>query len=144
MSAEPTLFTRLARAGLHLDALQVECLDPLELTFTEYSVLRVLGSGPLPPSRLADAVVRTTGGMTKLVDRLSRRGLVERVPDPDDGRGVLVRLTAEGREVSAKASSSYSVGRNRVLRRLGAEDRRSIDAALARLVAVFEDDRRDT
>jgi DNA-binding MarR family transcriptional regulator len=142
MSRERTLFTQLARAGLHLEALQVECLEPVGLTFTEYSVLRVLGSGPMSPSRLADAVVRTTGGMTKLLDRLSRRNLVERVPDPADGRGVLVRLTPDGHELSAKASASYSVGRDRILRRLGAADRKAIDVALSRLVEVFEDDRR--
>ena len=35
--------------------------------------------------------------MTNRVDRLAARGLVERLPDPDDRRGVLVRLTAEGK-----------------------------------------------
>ena len=78
------LFWRLARASFLLESLQQECLEPLGLTFVEYTVLRVLTDGPKSPSRLAEYVVRTTGGMTKIVDRLQRRDLVRRVPDPDD------------------------------------------------------------
>jgi DNA-binding MarR family transcriptional regulator len=137
----PPLFTHLARAALLLESLQEECLEPVDLTFVEYSVLRVLDAGSISPSRLAEQVVRTTGGMTKILDRLQRRGLVERVPDPEDRRGVLVEPTADGRELAAKASAAYSVGRDRILRRLPAAERRSIEAGLARVVTAFEDDR---
>lgn len=144
MSERRVLFTRLARASLLLNLLQQECLEPMNLTFVEYSVLRVLREGRLSPSRLADAVVRTTGGMTKLLDRLERRGLVERVPDPEDRRGVLVAITPDGRELADKASAAYSVGRDRILRRLTAGERKAIETGLERLAAVFEDDRRDS
>jgi DNA-binding MarR family transcriptional regulator len=137
------LFWRLARASFLLESLQQECLEPVELTFVEYTVLRVLDDGPKSPSRLADYVVRTTGGMTKIVDRLQRRGLVHRVPDPDDRRGVLVGLTDEGRELGDKASDAYSVGRDRIIERLRAADRRGMESGLDLLIAAFEDDRRD-
>lgn len=143
MNYEVTLFTRLARSALLLQALQEECLGPMELTFTEYSVLRVLESGQLSPRRLADEVVRTTGGMTKLLDRLARRGLLARMPDPVDGRGVLVGLTPDGKELSEKASRAYSVGRDRILRRLTPAERSTIDGGLDRLLAAFEHDRSD-
>jgi len=143
MSEPPALFWRLARASLLLESLQHDCLDPIGLTFVEYTVLRVLEEGRMAPSRLAEYVVRTTGGMTKIVDRLERRGLVERVPDPDDRRGVLVQLTVEGRELGRKASDAYSVGRDRIVGRLAAKDRKAIEAGLERLVGVFEEDRRD-
>ncbi|MCU1484292.1 MAG: Transcriptional regulator, MarR family [Actinomycetia bacterium] len=137
------LFWRLARASFLLESLQEECLEPVELTFVEYTVLRVLDDGPKSPSRLAEYVVRTTGGMTKIVDRLQRRGLVHRVPDPDDRRGVLVGLTVEGRELGDKASDAYSVGRDRIIERLRAADRRGMESGLDLLIAAFEDDRRD-
>lgn len=137
------LFWRLARASFLLESLQQECLEPLGLTFVEYTVLRVLDDGPKSPSRLAEYVVRTTGGMTKIVDRLQRRGLVHRVPDPDDRRGVLVGLTVEGRELGDKASDAYSVGRDRIIERLRAADRRGMESGLDLLIAAFEDDRRD-
>jgi DNA-binding MarR family transcriptional regulator len=137
------LFWRLARASFLLESLQQECLEPLGLTFVEYTVLRVLDDGPKSPSRLAEYVVRTTGGMTKIVDRLQRRGLVHRVPDPDDRRGVLVGLTVAGRELGDKASDAYSVGRDRIIERLRAADRRGMESGLDLLIAAFEDDRRD-
>ena len=138
---ERPLFTSLARATLLLESLQQECLEPIGLTFVEYSVLRVLMDGAMSLSRLAEAAVRTTGGMTKIVDRLERRGLVERTPDPADRRGVLVGLTEDGRELSRKASDAYSIGRDRILERLSASDRRAIERGLVRLVTAFEEDR---
>jgi DNA-binding MarR family transcriptional regulator len=39
----------------------------------------------------------TSGGMTKRLDRLEKAGLVERCPDPTDRRGVLIRITRQGR-----------------------------------------------
>lgn len=140
MSERP-LFTHLARATLLLESLQQECLEPMNLTFVEYSVLRVLEEGSASVSRLAETVVRTTGGMTKIVDRLERRGLVRRVSDPSDRRGVLIELTADGRELSEKASDAYGVGRDRILRRLPAAQRRTIESGLGRLVTAFEEDR---
>ena len=141
---ERPLFTSLARATLLLGSLQQECLEPVGLTFVEYSVLRVLGDGPMSLSRLADAAVRTTGGMTKIVDRLERRRLVERTPDPADRRGVLVGLTVEGRELSEKASDAYGIGRDRILARLSKEERQAIERDLDRLVSAFEDDRSES
>lgn len=138
---ERPLFTSLARATLMLESLQQECLEPVGLTFVEYSVLRVLMDGGLSLSRLADAAVRTTGGMTKIVDRLERRRLVERTPDPSDRRGVVVGLTEEGRELSRKASDAYGVGRDRILERLSPSERRAIERGLERLVTAFEEDR---
>jgi len=138
---ERPLFTSLARATLLLESLQQECLEPIGLTFVEYSVLRVLNDGSMSLSRLAEAAVRTTGGMTKIVDRLERRGLVERVADPADRRGVLVGLTGDGREISKKASDAYSVGRDRILARLDTTERRAIESGLDRLVVAFEEDR---
>lgn len=143
MAEAPTLFWRLARAGFLLETLQEACLEPLGLTFVEYAVLRVLEGGEQSPSRLAEAVVRTTGGMTKIVDRLERRGLVQRVPDPADRRGVLVALTGEGRELSGKASDAYSVGRDRITRRFRVSAREALESGLDQLIAAFEDDRRD-
>ncbi len=138
------LFTHLARTSLFLDALQDESLAPLGISFGDYAVLRVLEhEGPraaVSPTRLADVVVRTTGGMTKTIDRLERLGFVTRTPDPFDRRGVLVRLTAKGRRVCHKASDAYTVVRRRLLANLDTTEIHTIDAALRRLLDVFETD----
>jgi DNA-binding MarR family transcriptional regulator len=139
------LFTTLARTALFLDALQDECLAPFGISFGDYAVLRLLEDPPegvpLSPTRLAEMVVRTTGGMTKSLDRLERQGLVRRRRDPADGRGVLVSLTPKGRRVAEEASAAYVVGRQRVLDHLDEGEAEEIDLALRRLLAVFERER---
>ena len=55
------------------------------------------------PSELADLQLVTAGGMTVRLNRLQRAGLVERRPNPKDGRGVLVRLTPLGQQVADDA-----------------------------------------
>ncbi len=137
------LFTKLARTGLLLDALQRECLEPHGLAFAEYSVLRILQGEPrrrLSPSRLAERIVRTTGAVTKLVDRLEGAGLVERRPDESDGRAVQVQLTAAGARLANAASRAYTAGRERVLARLSEGEVRATMASLDRLIELLEND----
>ena len=55
------------------------------------------------PSELAETLLLTTGGMTVRLNRLQRAGLIERLPNPRDGRGVLVRLTPIGKELAEDA-----------------------------------------
>jgi DNA-binding MarR family transcriptional regulator len=141
------VFTRLARTALFLEALQVECLEPHGLSFTDYTVLRVLSADEaasgVAPSRLAETVLISSGGMTKVIDRLALAGLVERSTDPNDRRGILVTLTATGRATSDAASASYAEGRARVLARLTRAERAAIDDGLQLLLQAFEGDRAD-
>lgn len=137
------LFTKLSRATLLLDAIQRECFEPLGLAFAEYSVLRLLQSEPrrrLPPSRLAERIVRTTGAVTKLVDRLEGAGLVERRPDENDGRAVQVALTAAGSRLANAASRAYNARRERVLSQLAEGEIRATMTSLGRLVELLERD----
>jgi DNA-binding MarR family transcriptional regulator len=138
-------FTHLARTSLFLDALQDECLAPFGIAFGDFAVLRLLQQSPdgqpMSPTRLAELVVLTTGGMTKVVDRLVRLGHVRRTRDPRDGRGVLVALTAKGRRTCDSASEAYVAGRERVLAQLDEADIAAIERSLARLREAFEADR---
>jgi DNA-binding MarR family transcriptional regulator len=61
------------------------------------SVLRNLGENGSRPSELAARASITRQAVTKIVDELERLDLVRRDPDPDDGRGVIVRYTDRGR-----------------------------------------------
>ena len=138
------LFATLARTALHLDALQRESLRAHGLSFTEYSVLRLLQRAPdrrMAPSLLAEAIVCTTGAMTKLVDRLEKASTVSRRPDPNDRRGVLVVLEAKGNRLANVAARSYREGRDRILDRLGPNEANDIQENLQRLLDALETDR---
>ena len=89
------LFTRLTRVGLLVDAFQHRCFDRFGLLFIDYSVLRVLQLSGSPyrtsPTELADIVLRSSGGMTQILDRLraGRARGAQRRPDgpaPRPGR----------------------------------------------------------
>lgn len=137
------LFTRLTRVALRLQAFQERCLGPLQLKFIDYSVLRVLELSGRPhrmsPTRLSEIVLRPTGGMTQILDRLERDGLVERSPDPSDRRRVTVALTKEGLRTARRASKRYEQARAELLADLTAAETTTIDSAVRRLLVVFGD-----
>ena len=135
------LFTRLARVGLLLDAFQHRTLDPFGLRFVDFSVLRVLAlGGQQSPSELAELTLRSTGGMTQIVDRLVRDGLVKRTADPGDRRRVVVGLTPKGRRLTDQAQQAYARERARVLGPLTERQLDEVDTAVRRLLALLSDD----
>jgi DNA-binding MarR family transcriptional regulator len=73
-----------------------------KLALNEYDVLFTLSrcpSGWLRLNELNDHVLLSQSSLSRLVERLEKRGLVARMPAPDDGRGVLLKLTEEGVEL---------------------------------------------
>lgn len=72
-----------------------------ELTLQQYNVLRILrgaGERGLPTLSIAERMIERTPGVTRLVDRLETKGLVERERSSDDRRQVVVRLSRAGRD----------------------------------------------
>jgi DNA-binding MarR family transcriptional regulator len=138
------LFTRLTRVGLLVEAFQHRCLDPFGLRFIDYSVLRVLDLAGEPhrmsPTELSDIVVRSSGGMTQILDRLERAGLVARAPDPADRRKVHVVLTDEGRRTADAANARYAAERERVLAGLSPDEVQRLDEAVHRLLEILAAD----
>jgi DNA-binding MarR family transcriptional regulator len=67
-------------------------------------ILGRAGEPGLSMRAISQEQVLTTGGVTRLVDRMEAAGLVRRVTDPDDRRGRLVRLTPQGEETAVRAS----------------------------------------
>jgi DNA-binding MarR family transcriptional regulator len=80
------------------------------LALNEYDVLFTLSGCPtgwLRQNELNDNVLLSQSSLSRLVERLEKRGLVERQPAPDDGRGVLVRLTDAGRELQKQIGREH-------------------------------------
>lgn len=71
----------------------------LGLCWSDFGVMEaLLHKGPLAVKSLGEKVLLTSGSMTAAIDRLERRGWVERGDDPRDRRSRIVTLTAEGRK----------------------------------------------
>jgi len=74
-------------------------IEPHGITFQQYNVLRILrGAVPegLPTLTIGARMIEQTPGVTRLVDRLETKKLVDRVPCPRDRRRVFCRITPEG------------------------------------------------
>jgi DNA-binding MarR family transcriptional regulator len=81
-----------------------------ELSMREYDVLYTLSKcrEPVRISELNHHVLLSQPALSRLVDRLAERGLVERQPDPADGRGVRLSLTAPGRALQRQVGRKHA------------------------------------
>ena len=81
-----------------------------EVSMREYDVLYALSKCPAPMrlSELNRHVLLSQPALSRLVDRLAERGLVDRCTDPADGRGVRLSLTATGRAVQHQVGRSHA------------------------------------
>lgn len=85
-------------------------------------------------TELAREVRRTKSTMTVLVDKLEREGYVAKRPDPDDSRGVLVELTAKGRDLEP-VFQQISDGLNELIsNRLSKEEIKQLNTLLQKCV----------
>ncbi|MGH3172430.1 MAG: MarR family winged helix-turn-helix transcriptional regulator [Streptosporangiaceae bacterium] len=103
LDVEPMqVLSRISRLARHLDIARRGAFAEHELESWEFDVLSALRrQGPpfqLTPGALLRATLVTSGTMTNRIDRLMRKELVRREPDPRDKRGVLVTLTDQGQE----------------------------------------------
>jgi DNA-binding MarR family transcriptional regulator len=87
------------------------------------------------PADLAASVMLTSSGITKRLDRLETAGLVERHPDPQDRRGLLIELTPAGRELIDAALADHVEAEHRLLAALGPAEREQL-AGLLRILLL--------
>lgn len=135
------VFSRVTRLARHLDLARREAFTAHDIETWEFDVLAALRRAGEPyelsPGRLLRETLVTSGTMTNRVDRLAARGLVERLPDPDDRRGVLVRLTPEGNETVDGAFEALLTAESALLADLSQRDRRRLAQLLRPLLVPF-------
>ncbi|WP_284704385.1 MarR family winged helix-turn-helix transcriptional regulator [Nocardioides bruguierae] len=139
--APVAVFSRISRLARHLDLARREAFTAEGIEAWEFDVLAALrragGSYELSPGRLIRETLVTSGTMTNRVDRLTSRGFVERHPDPADRRGVLVRLTPEGRAVVDSAFTRLLDAERVLLASLPAERHEELADLLRTLLVPF-------
>lgn len=125
-----------AHAEIQLE-LEHELQATHKLSFSDYFALLALSradGGSLRMHDLARPVRLTRSGLTRLVERLERIGLIERVPCADDARGTEARITDAGRELVAAASETHLAGvRRRFLARFSPAELRVLAEQFSRL-----------
>jgi len=113
-----------------------------ELTPTAVSALATVERhGPLTPSELADIERIKRPTATRILRVLVEGGLVDRAPDPADGRSALVSVNSSGRERLRRLRGRKNAYLARRMRNLPADDLRTLDRAAEILEGILEEKR---
>lgn len=133
---------RLARLRTHLSREIDATLAAHGLNSSTFDVLATLRRSGEPfrlsPSDLMATMMVTSGTMTNRIDQLEKQGLVERLPNPDDRRGLIVALTPKGRALVDEAVTAHVANQERLMAALTVEERNALDTLLRRHLAAFE------
>jgi DNA-binding MarR family transcriptional regulator len=133
---------RIQGIARRLQRLVEETLSEHDLTQGEWKVLSSLRWAGPPYRRSAGELARiadlSTGAMTNRLDGLEQAGLVRRLRDPDDRRGVLVELTDRGRSIWEQALVVQAEKEALFAGALSKRDREQLNDLLRRLMLAFE------
>jgi len=133
---------RLSRIGSHLARRQEAIFSRFGLGRGEVGLLSALRiSGPpyrSSPTRLAKGLMLSSAGVTSRIDRLERRGLVRRLADPNDRRGVMIELTDAGLEIVDAAVAANSASERQLLDRLDRDEVAALEEILRKLLGGLE------
>jgi DNA-binding MarR family transcriptional regulator len=136
------VLSRVTRLARHLDLARRQAFADRELEAWEFDVLSALRRAGSPyqlsPGRLVRETMVTSGTMTNRIDRLADKGLVHRLPDPGDRRGVIVSLTVEGRVRVDAALAELLAQERRMLAALAPADQVTLADLLRIVVTPFD------
>jgi DNA-binding MarR family transcriptional regulator len=130
----PTILLDLFLTNQHRKRMIESALLQTDLPPEDYPVYVIVGAeGPWTPTRLAARLEMPLSTVLFRLGRLERRGHAERVPNPDDGRSYLIRLTKDGEGLLGKARPAFRDYAEAVEGRLGPERVEALRAALEEL-----------
>lgn len=134
--APMALVVRIMRVAALLEERLATVVEAHGLALWEFDVLATLrrsGPGGLPPKRLLQEMLLSSGAMTNRIDRLEEAGLVERSPDPADRRGTIVRLTPAGKARVDRIVPDRFEDARQIQSLLAPKEVRAVNAALRHL-----------
>jgi DNA-binding MarR family transcriptional regulator len=136
------LFGRLARLRSHIARETDAEFARHGLNMPSFDVLATLRRAGAPyrlsPGELLETMMITSGTMTHRIDQLEKAGLVERLDNPDDRRGVIIALTDKGFETVERAVTAHVANQHRLVAALGEDERRQLGLLLEKFLAAFE------
>lgn len=131
------VWSRIARLAQLLSAVRAEAFEAQDLQIWEFDVLAALRRSGDPyeqsPKQLLQQTMVSSGTMTNRIDRLATRGLVERRTDPNDGRGIIVRMTRLGQARVDRAIGELVERERALLTGLSPADQERLAELLRRL-----------
>ena len=132
-SPEEAAFLDLLRTTDMLSRGLVWVLKTEDLSSTQYNVLRILRGSPagLPCGEIANRMITRDPDVTRLLDRLEKRGLISRCRETEDRRTVMTRITADGLKLLARLDEPVQSAHRKQLGHLGRERLRELAELLS-------------
>jgi DNA-binding MarR family transcriptional regulator len=133
---------RILRISAHLRERMDGWLEPFGLSWELFDLLASLrragGRDGLRPTDLYEACMLSSGATTNRIDRAEKLQLVERRPDPADGRATRIALTRRGRALVDRAMTEHAARAAEVAAALSAPDRQRLGTLLGALLHALE------
>jgi DNA-binding MarR family transcriptional regulator len=129
---EETAFLDLLRATDRLSRGLIGVLKQEDLSMTQYNVLRILRGAPegLPCGEVANRMITHDPDITRLLDRLEKRGLISRTRESKDRRMVMARIAPQGLKLLGRLDEPVQEAHRKQLGHLGRERLRALTALL--------------
>jgi DNA-binding MarR family transcriptional regulator len=129
---EEAAFLELCRTTDLLSRRLADLLKTVDLSANQYNVLRILRGAEkgLPCGEIANRMITRDPDVTRLLDRLEKRGLIERWRDTEDRRIVLAKITPEGRELLGGMDGPVREAHKKQLGHLGRDRLRALGELL--------------
>lgn len=117
-----------------------ETLSEQGVSYVDWKILGALTRKKKPRSAgaLAEIAELSSGAMTNRLDRLEEAGLVRRIDDPGDRRGVLVELTAKGKRAYTESAGAEAAKEALITSALNKREKAELNTLLRRLMLEFE------
>lgn len=133
---------RLKRCAALLQPKLDRVFSEYGLSFWEFDVLATLRRSGAPyclaPTELFSTLMITSGTMTHRMNQLEKRGLIERLANPEDARSKLVKLSGEGLQLIDKTVEAHIENERKIVADLSESQLQQIDDSLRTLLAVLE------
>jgi len=110
-------------------------LRPFDLTLEQLHPLKLLTlhGGRVGQKDLCGLAGKTPANMTRIIDRLAKKGLVERVPDPDDRRAYIIVITEAGEELVDRVVQVFESYTEAIMAGIGGDEEEACRLVLRRL-----------
>ena len=136
------LIGRLKRAAALIARELEKVYGEYGLTEGSFDVLATLRRSGAPytltPTELFSSLMVTSGTMTTRLKNLENQGLIDRLPNPDDARSMLVRLTEKGKELIEQAVFPHVENEKRLMEKLDLKTKTSLQYGLEKWLEVLE------
>ena len=133
---------RIHRIHDYLHQNLVQIIEKYDLQHADFGVLATLNREKAPyclsPTELSHSMLFSSGGLTKVLNRVTDAGLIERIDNPEDKRSKLVKLTEKGKILIEKILPELHRSEQKKMAVLSKQEQQQLDTLLEKLLSMWE------